>query len=336
MHFQAINRSAGPFEGLRNGLGQKATSTKHVRFSKDYQGDKQTVNISLGHDNAADVYVAFGPLRQLRTMPIETPPPSTDPSISDKDEKYVQVDMPTWSKATVTQAYQCALLNRIKVGNISFHGEWSTSKYKPVFIHDCIMQPRSLAQLLGKMPPDIIPRMTPAFLPGFYPHVHAETLQPCVMQSTNDKDYVQGMLVFGEGSHGRKLINRHYRANTRRVMVDVQADIVVPVPEHERKHKYQLWRLQRRIIRAYAWIWAANVGSSDAQFRNVMPKWTLEDYIEGRLEREQALRVEDAGWLEDKVSVPGDSQSWKEDREMLPAGGTGDLDYDRADGLTGW
>lgn len=178
--------------------------------------------------------------------------------------------------------------------------------------------------------------MTPAFLPGFYPHVHAETLQPCVMQSTNNKDYVQGMLVFGEGSHGRKLINRHYRANTRRVMVDVQADIVVPVPGHERKHKYQLWRLQRQIIRAYAWIWAANVGSSDAQFRNVVPKWTLEDYVEGRLEREQALRVEDAGWLEDKVSVPGDSQSWKEDREMLPAGGTGHLDYDRAEEFTGW
>ncbi|KAI6863786.1 hypothetical protein KC343_g2931 [Hortaea werneckii] len=269
-------------------------------------------------------------------MPVGTPPPSVDLSSSDKEDKYVQVDMPTWSKATVTQAYQSALLNRVKIGSISFHGEWSTSKYKPVFIHDCIMQPGSLAQLLGKMPPDIIPRMTPAFLPGFYPHVHAETLQPCVMQSTNDKDYVQGMLVFGEGSHGRKLINRHYRANTRRVMVDVQADIVVPVPQHERKHKYQLWRLQRRIIRAYAWIWAANVGSPDVQFRNVVPKWTLEDYIEGRLEREQALRVEDAGWIEDKVSVPGESQSCTENRETSPAGGTGHLDYDRADEFTGW
>ncbi|KAI7164595.1 hypothetical protein KC349_g585 [Hortaea werneckii] len=336
MHFQAINRSAGPFEGLENGPGKTATSKKQVRFSRDYQRDKQTVNISLGHDNAADVYVAFGPLRQLDRMAVQTPPPSLDLSTSDKEDKYVQVDMPTWTKATVTQAYQTALLNRVKIGNISFHGEWSMSKYKPVFIHDCIMQPGSLAQLLEKMPPDIIPRMTPAFLPGFYPHVHAETLQPCVMQSTNDKDYVQGMLVFGEGSHGRKLINRHYRANTRRVMVDVQADIVVPVPAHERKHRHQLWRLQRRIIRTYAWIWAANVGSSDVQFRNVVPKWTLGDYIEGRLEREQVLRVEDAGWLEDKVSAPEDSQSWEEDREIPQAGGTGHLDYDRADDFTGW
>ncbi|KAI7233028.1 hypothetical protein KC330_g5580 [Hortaea werneckii] len=336
MHFQAINGSAGPFEGLENGPGKAATPKKHGRFFKDYQGDKQTVNISLGHDNAADVYVAFGPLRQLGRMAVQIPPPSVDLSTSDKEDKYVQVDMPTWTKATVTQAYQTALLNRVKIGNISFHGEWSTGKYKPVFIHDCIMQPGSLAQLLEKMPPDIIPRMTPAFLPGFYPHVHAETSQPCVMQSTNDKDYVQGMLVFGEGSHGRKLINRHYRTNTRRVMVDVQADIVIPVPAHERKHKHQLWRLQRRVIRAYAWIWAANVGSSDVRFRNVVPKWTLEDYIEGRLEREQALRVEDAGWLEDKVSVPEDSQSWKEDGAIPQAGGTGHLDYDRADDFTGW
>ena len=151
MHFQAINRSAGPFEGLDNGPGKTATSKKQIRFYKDYQGDKQTVNISLGHDNAADVYVAFGPLRQLDRMAVQTPPPSLDLSTSDKEDKYVQVDMPTWTKATVTQAYQTALLNRVKIGNISFHGEWSTSKYKPMFIHDCIMQPGSLAQLLGKV-----------------------------------------------------------------------------------------------------------------------------------------------------------------------------------------
>ena len=69
------------------------------------------------------------------------------------------------------------------------------------------------------MPPDIIPRMTPAVLPGFYPHIHAETREPCLLQSPNTSDYVQGMLIFGEGQKGRDLIHRRLRPHTRRVTV---------------------------------------------------------------------------------------------------------------------
>lgn len=167
------------------------------------------------------------------------------------------------------------------------------------------------------MPPDIIPRMTPALLPGFHPHVHSDTHKPCVIQSPNSQDYVQGMLVFGEGKAGRKSIHQHYGPNTRRVTVEVQCDFAVPVLAPSREHAHERWRLQRHKVRASAWLWA-NVGSGDVHLRNVVPKWTLEDYVEGKLEGERGMRVEESPWMEETLAVPGS------------------VSDDRADGFNGW
>ncbi|TKA71961.1 hypothetical protein B0A55_05394, partial [Friedmanniomyces simplex] len=129
-------------------------------------------------------------------------------------EEYLQICMPFSSPGVTTFAYQQALQNRIPDGKLRVNGEYDARWYKPTFIHDCLMLPGSLANLLGKI--DIVElthRMTPALLPGFHAHVHADTLQPCILQSTNTRDYVQGMVVFGLGAQSRELIYNHYQAN---------------------------------------------------------------------------------------------------------------------------
>lgn len=184
----------------------------------------------------------------------------------------------------------------------------------------------------------MLSRMTPALLPGFHAHVHCDTAQPCIMQSTRPTDFVEGMLVFGLSKTSRKLIHRHYRPNTRRVKLSVEVDVVVKVPLHERSHPDQNWRLQRRHVWAHAWIWS-NVGSVDVHFPTTFPRWSLEDYIGGAFEPEQKLRIEPTAKGDEgekgEVDFVYESDNEMEHREVV-YGGCGELDYERVDYHTGW
>lgn len=165
--------------------------------------------------------------------------------------------------------------------------------------------------------------------------MHADTQEPCILQSADDEDYVQGMVIFAQGKKARRLIHKHYRANARRVTVDVEIDVAVPVPYFQRVFPTEHWRLMRRTIRAHAWIWS-NVGSGDVQFRTQAPRWTLEAYISGSLGPVQSLRIEEAAYLDDEVFVAEkDDADEREKREAVDGGG-GHLDYDRMPGFTGW
>ena len=176
--------------------------------------------------------------------------------------------------------------------------------------------------------------MTPAILPGFHSHVHADTHQPCLTQSPNATDYVQGMLIFGQGRKGRDRIHAHYRPHCRRVKVPVEFDVQVGVPLSGRDFSHERWRLQRRTIWAHAWLWS-NVGSSDAFFCSKADGWRLEGYLEGDLGPRLSLRVEEDGkWEDVEVSVD-ESEDEPEEREV-GHGGCGTLDYERADSFTGW
>ncbi|KAK4546406.1 hypothetical protein LTR36_002083 [Oleoguttula mirabilis] len=291
------------------------------------------MGIPFGHDDAADIRSAPGRSPGLAVVPFKVllgnedrvllPAPEKALSVapepadaSDDEDDYFQVPIPTSSTGTTMFAYQLALQNRIKNGKLVEHGEYDMRAYKPTFIHDSLMLPGSLANFLGKRhAKNLVPKMTPALLPGFHAYVHSDTQMPCILQSPNATDYVQGMVVFGQ--------------------VDVHVDVAVSVPVSERDYPTEHWRLKRRVVSGHAWIWS-NVGSGDVLFRTQYPRWTLEDYIDGNLAPQQALRIGDACYLKDEVTViVTDDDEGKEDRKVV-YGGCGPLDSDRGHGFTGW
>ncbi|TKA52885.1 hypothetical protein B0A55_12440 [Friedmanniomyces simplex] len=251
-------------------------------------------------------------------------------------EEYLQICMPFSSPGVTTFAYQQALQNRIPDGKLRANGEYDARWYKPTFIHDCLMLPGSSANLLGKIDSvELTHRMTPALLPGFRAHVHADTLQPCLLQSTNARDYVQGMVVFGLGAQSRKLIYNHYQANGRRVKVEVEIDVSVAIPPTDRNFERERWRLRRRKVWAHAWLWS-NAGSGDAMSRTQAPRWSIDDYLGRNLEPRQApLVVENWSDVDLDVSEGQNAESRLAEREVLYCG-AGNIDYISAAGFTGW
>lgn len=74
------------------------------------------------------------------------------------NHEYFHVGIPSFSNGLTTFAYQQALRNRISEAKLVRHAEYDTRKYTPTFIHDCLMLPGSLANILGKVRKFTIPR----------------------------------------------------------------------------------------------------------------------------------------------------------------------------------
>ena len=129
---------------------------------------------------------------------------------------------------------------------------------------------------------DMIPRMTPAILPKVRAHVHPKTQLPCLVPSENPEDYVQGMLVFGEGKLTRGLIHEHYREDAKRVKMLVEAETSVPYSHDERASRGEGCTPRRQWIPAHVWLWSSNRQDEDVQLSSEDPvPWTLENYLEG-------------------------------------------------------
>jgi hypothetical protein len=185
--------------------------------------------------------------------------------------------------------------------------------------------------------------MTPALLPGFHAFVHTETQQACIVQSATPGDYVQGMLIFGQGREARNHIHQHYRPSAKRVKVQVEVDFLVPDATSSS------WLIQRKRIWASSWLWA-NPRSTELHFRNTFPGgWTIEAYLSGALVRSRAMRIGYDGSIGDDYNCDGSED--EEGREEQPGnpkegpqaeqrevvrGGSGTLDYERSEAAIGW
>ncbi|KJX98315.1 hypothetical protein TI39_contig418g00009 [Zymoseptoria brevis] len=222
-------------------------------------------------------------------------------------QRHLQVAIPTSSPGLTTFAYQRALRNRIEASKLLEDNIYDLTRYTPTFIHDALMLPGSLAGLLSKgSAGDLINRMTPAFLPGCHAHLDQETLQPCLVRTDNAQSYVQGMLVFGQGRASRDAVHQHYRPGAKRRKVEVEIDVWVESQPGE--SATCLWHLQRRTVRAHAWIWSGDLEDcSGGECRD----WTIEDSLAGTLEEEMPMRIELDGkgdeaheeWLRNDSSV---------------------------------
>ncbi|KAF2485931.1 hypothetical protein BDY17DRAFT_67634 [Neohortaea acidophila] len=234
---------------------------------------------------------------------------STDHSRND-EEQHSQVPMPTSATGMTTFAHERALRTRIRASKLVRDGEYDMKKYTPTFIHDCLMLPGSLANLLGKSSAeDIIHRMTPALLHGFRACIHPEDQKPCLLPSADSLDYVQGMVIFGQGRAGRDRIHEHYRPHARRVKAQVEIDVLVPAPSYLPEER---WKLQRKTISAHLWLWA-DMEALDGRTTSLSRRWKLEDYLAGDLadeddEEEEKIVSTDLDSIEDEGgSIDGDA-----------------------------
>ncbi|KAK3701224.1 hypothetical protein LTR37_015603 [Vermiconidia calcicola] len=355
MHWRAIRRSAGSCESRSCG-GFDGAPPHHERLDVD-EGNLRLAEtgtpIRQGQDEALDDISDLLLSVNIRAAEMNEQHSRSNTNTRSTDEEgYFQVSMPTTSFGLTTFAYQRALRNRIKHDKLTKHGEYDMHKYTPTFIHDCLMLPGSLANVLGKASAEeIIHRMTPALLPGFHAYVNSKNQQPCLLQSSNSEDYVKGMVIFGQGREARDCIHRHYRSHARRVKVQIEVDVQVPESNGDGESPYMLWYLQRKKTWAHAWLWS-NVSSVDAEFRATAPCWTLEDYLAGNLKPAQGIRIEPGGFIGDNYDpdvdeVSGErggddggavipkSNQQRERREVV-YGGAGPLDYQRTDAAIGW
>jgi len=187
---------------------------------------------------------------------------------------------------------------------------------------------------------ELVQRMTSALLPGFYAHIHPETQQPCVLQSADSTDYVQGMVVFGQGKQARNLIHQHYRRHARRVKLEVEIDVCVPVePPLDLAVPSTRWRLQRRKVWAHAWLWS-DTSIANFHFGPEKRRWTLEDYLHGTLAPPQTLRIEPDGKGDERNDSDGSDafnglERAPKQRPVIRSG-CGHLDYERTETFSGW
>lgn len=109
-----------------------------------------------GQDNACDPRPTSQALLSLRQGEEDLAPAvEAGSQLTDEEEPFLPVSMPVSSSGYVTFGYERALRNRIPETKISRHGEYSARAYTPTFVHDCLMLPGSLANVLGKVQHDL-------------------------------------------------------------------------------------------------------------------------------------------------------------------------------------
>lgn len=383
MYSHAIRRSASLRKS--NVFSGTAEAPQHYQAMRagdnTSQSDMATVDGPYGKDDAADQRAEYKrllnpTLQGMPAMDIDTGPAESDHAHgqeseddddddSDDENSFLQVAMPCSLAGLATYTYQLALRNRIHADKLERSRELDMHKYTPTFIHDSLMLPGSLSSHTNKVHShvplssgniysplsqgssfDVIPRMTPALLPGFHAYVHTDTRQPCLLQSPNISDHVQGMLVFGLGKEARHLVHQHYRPCCRRIKAEIQVDVLVPVGIWDRRLVDEKWRLQRRKIWAHCWIWS-NVGSGDVHFRTQEPAWTLEEYLIASTDDqpEWAIRVEETAkgdeiYSEDGCPVEMDEDEDEDEKREAawdePPKRVNPEEWDQVEGFGGW
>ena len=115
--------------------------------------------IQQGQDEACDtIFEAETPISEPQSAPISLAAATyRSNQASDKEkstggeEPFLKVSIPLSSSGLTTFAYQRALRNRIRDHKLARGGEYDIHAFTPTFLHDCLMLPGSLANVLGKV-----------------------------------------------------------------------------------------------------------------------------------------------------------------------------------------
>ena len=112
--------------------------------------------LSQDKDDAPDIVGEFSLPRQSPTGPVDLSTLSikdtrSQDTSNDMEDVFLSVPIPTYSTGITTFAYQRVLRNRIKSGKLARGSDYDTRAFTPTFVHDCLMLPGSLANVLGKV-----------------------------------------------------------------------------------------------------------------------------------------------------------------------------------------
>ena len=154
MHWQAI-RSSTLSQRSRSFRAYDGACQHHDthRVDEDVLHLQETgSSIPQGQDEALDITSDFNlPPTPATAMPIQPAGESDADRSTDDEHDFLQVPIPTFSTGLTTFAYQRALRNRVRNHKLERHGEYNIRKFTPTFVHDCLMLPGSLANVLGKV-----------------------------------------------------------------------------------------------------------------------------------------------------------------------------------------
>nr|OQO27693.1 hypothetical protein B0A51_04459 [Rachicladosporium sp. CCFEE 5018] len=261
-----------------------------------------TANLSLGHDNAADARVTSNQVHQrlgdpiaqvqnatLASRPSRSPfPRYFDPENPDADHHvhlpYSQPQarllltsqLPVSSPEPVPHSLQSALANRFPAHRFEAGGDLDPNEMPPIFLHDVLMLPGSLANIIGKASPqDIIHQLTPARVNGLRTFVQPKTTLPILSPYIIPGQSAHGLLFFGSGRRSRKRIERHYQPSAQRVEVEATYEVVVAG-----RDEGQETRLEQRTVMASVYVWSCSLFHFAAE-PDGSRGWTLEDFLAG-------------------------------------------------------
>lgn len=171
--------------------------------------------------------------------------------------------------------------------------------------------------------------MTPALMPGFQTYSHPQTNQPCLLQSPGENDYVQGMLLFGQGHEARDCIHEHYRPHAKRIKVQVEVELLSPSSDSRPQ------TLFRKKIWANAWLWRDITTFDGLAGRDFI--WTLDAYLSGSLGAQRSPRIVKASFVGDEC-LGDDEQGEHVENYTTSSSGTILINHGQSEGLddTGW
>ena len=129
--------------------------SQHLNEAELHEQNMGTT-IAAGQDDAGDVVGEFSLPHRILLEPAELSNPfmaghQTNDSPNDSGDEFLNVPMPVVTAGPSTFAYQRAWKNRIRSGKLARDGDYDTRAFTPTFVHDCLMLPGSLANVLGKV-----------------------------------------------------------------------------------------------------------------------------------------------------------------------------------------
>lgn len=130
-------------DSVRPNIGGRAFLPDEVDLHEQNTG----FTISAGQDDAVDMVGEFA----LSYERVKDLPPARDDDSRETEDYFVNVPMPSSHTGISTFAYERALRNRIRSGKLAQEGDYDRRAFTPTFVHDCLMLPGSLTNVLGKV-----------------------------------------------------------------------------------------------------------------------------------------------------------------------------------------
>ncbi|KAK5149305.1 hypothetical protein LTR04_007221 [Oleoguttula sp. CCFEE 6159] len=170
---------------------------------------------------------------------------------------------PDMVAAPLPVLYELALRRRMLRSEFE---QLSLFKWPPIFVCGLLMLPGTLSSLLDKKNnADVLCWMTPAILPGHHRYVIRESNLPAILPADGKRDYVDGMIIFGQGVRDLAAIEEHEGAKCRKEWV-----IAVVMLEDGSLEDFMTW----------AFVWS---GEKSELFGREEKTWSMGGFLAGAL-----------------------------------------------------